>query len=720
MRRLFWFFTLLVLVLLAPRPAAAHATLVESDPAPNAVLAEAPAVARLRFSEPLEPSYSRVVLTSAESGPIATAPSRVDPADPYVLLLELPPLAEGVYSLQWRTLSTADGHTMTGMVPFVIGDPAAANAPLVLPPAPPDPLAAPPLSDVAARWLTLLGLTLALGGLCFRLLVWQPTTLDASGAALFERVARRIEIGGGLLALLGASGALLLASATAGGDALTFALRSRVGLLLALRIALIGLLALVLISRDRRRAGVGLVVGSAALLTLSLLSHSAVSQGRDLSGRLMTISAIGFDLAHLLATCAWIGGLAALLATLLAARRAATRRSGALTQLVAHFTGMATAAVIVLATTGTFAALRHLSAISELWTTTYGRALSVKLGLFGLLLAVGGFNRWWLHPRLARGPEAAGLRTLRRSVGFEIGLSVVLLATVGLLTASPPPETSVAQAEGLTQRTRAGNTYLVLQIVRNDTAGDIYALTAYGLPPGVEPEAVIRASMPAHSEEITELQLARVEPNRWGARGALLTMPGQWHLETILRARGMDDVRHTFIIDTSLAPSSTTPSAGAPLWAVLLTLALMLTALSQLPIARRWQGRFQSSALLMVALAFGAATVPYYLTRAAERTNPLSPTPEVLAAGKAIYERSCASCHGLSGRGDGPAAATLPGLPADFTIPHFATHTDAQVFEWIKNGKPGTAMPAFGDQLSEEEIWQVITYLRELYRQAQP
>lgn len=60
------------------------------------------------------------------------------------------------------------------------------------------------------------------------------------------------------------------------------------------------------------------------------------------------------------------------------------------------------------------------------------------------------------------------------------------------------------------------------------------------------------------------------------------------------------------------------------------------------------------------------------------------------------------------------------GLPADFTSAHFATHSDGELFRWIKGGKPGTAMPAFGDSLSEEQIWQTITYIRQLYVDAQP
>lgn len=710
---------LLTLLALLPHRVSAHATLVESDPPSNAIIADAPPTARLRFTEPLEPTYSRVVLASAESGPIATAPSRVDPDDPYMLLLDLPTLAEGVYALQWRTLSTVDGHTMTGTVPFVIGDPAAADAPLALPPAPPNPLVAPPMADMATRWLTLLGLSLAVGGLVFRVLIWRPEETIHAAATRFDARTRSIEIVGTALALAGALGALLVASTSAEANPLGFMVSSRVGLMLGLRLTLIMvLLAIVWTSATARLTG-GLIIGGGALLTISLLSHSASSPGAGFMNGLLTAIAIGFDWLHLLATSAWIGGLAALLPALAAARQArAAQRSRSLTQLVARFTGVATGAVVILAATGTFAALQHLSAVNELWTTAYGRALLIKLGLFGVLLLLGGFNRWWFHPRLAHSSERS-LRSLQRSVGAEIGVGIILLLTVGALTASTPARAAATQGPGTTHTARVGGVQLNLQVIRSDVAGDLYAVTAYGLPEDVQPEAVLRASMPAHHEDVQELKLERVEPNRWGARGALLNMPGAWNIETILRAPGMNDIRHTFIVDTATTQSGVPARAAAPLWIALVIVALVLTALSQLPIARLWQGRFQTSALLMVAAAFIATTVPYYFARATEQRNPLTDTPEVLAAGQTIYRQHCASCHGESGRGDGPVAATLPGLPADFTVPHFATHTDGEVFDWIQNGKPSTAMPAFGDQLSEEQIWQVVTYIRKIYQDAQ-
>lgn len=99
-------------------------------------------------------------------------------------------------------------------------------------------------------------------------------------------------------------------------------------------------------------------------------------------------------------------------------------------------------------------------------------------------------------------------------------------------------------------------------------------------------------------------------------------------------------------------------------------------------------------------------------------TDPALPAavPADLAltqAGETLYVAHCASCHGAQGRGDGPAAAGLQPPPADFRQ-HLqpGVHSDQQIFRWIQGGVAGTAMPAWGNQLSEAEIWQLVGYLR--------
>src|SRR5215218_1621356 len=106
---------------LAASPVAAHAFLESSDPAANAVLPTAPRSISLTFTEPLERSYSRAELFDETGTLVPGATSTVGP-QPRTMTVQIPPgLGNGTYSLLWRTLSTADGHTAQGYVPFTIG-----------------------------------------------------------------------------------------------------------------------------------------------------------------------------------------------------------------------------------------------------------------------------------------------------------------------------------------------------------------------------------------------------------------------------------------------------------------------------------------------------------------------------------------------------------------------------------------------------------------------
>lgn len=92
--------------------------------------------------------------------------------------------------------------------------------------------------------------------------------------------------------------------------------------------------------------------------------------------------------------------------------------------------------------------------------------------------------------------------------------------------------------------------------------------------------------------------------------------------------------------------------------------------------------------------------------------NPLASSPDVVAAGKSVYEERCEGCHGKSGNGDGPDAADLGIHPAKFSEMRASDESDGAWFWKIQTGKK--PMPKYGAKLSADKIWQVIRYVRTL------
>ena len=97
-------------------------------------------------------------------------------------------------------------------------------------------------------------------------------------------------------------------------------------------------------------------------------------------------------------------------------------------------------------------------------------------------------------------------------------------------------------------------------------------------------------------------------------------------------------------------------------------------------------------------------------------SNPLPRTRETVERGAKVYEGSCASCHGASGVGDGPAGRTLSPRPGNL-----AWLAQMPMVQWdsfmywtvAEGGAPfGSAMPAFKQGLSKDDIWAVIAYIQ--------
>jgi putative copper resistance protein D len=86
---------------------------------------------------------------------------------------------------------------------------------------------------------------------------------------------------------------------------------------------------------------------------------------------------------------------------------------------------------------------------------------------------------------------------------------------------------------------------------------------------------------------------------------------------------------------------------------------------------------------------------------------------EAVAAGRQTYQAKCAICHGARGRGDGPAAATLNPRPFDLIV-HVPQHAPGEIHYWISEGIAGTQMPAWKDQLSDTQRWELVRFLEAL------
>src|SRR5437762_2412266 len=99
---------------------------------------------------------------------------------------------------------------------------------------------------------------------------------------------------------------------------------------------------------------------------------------------------------------------------------------------------------------------------------------------------------------------------------------------------------------------------------------------------------------------------------------------------------------------------------------------------------------------------------------AAKVKNPVAATPESVAAGKQIFTRNCATCHGITAEG-GPGNDLIPAAPdlTDDKWDHGST--DGEIFDVIKNGvAPDFNMIPWKDKLKDPDVWNVVNYLRSI------
>ena len=92
--------------------------------------------------------------------------------------------------------------------------------------------------------------------------------------------------------------------------------------------------------------------------------------------------------------------------------------------------------------------------------------------------------------------------------------------------------------------------------------------------------------------------------------------------------------------------------------------------------------------------------------------NPVKADAESVQVGKNLYMKMCASCHGKTGKGDGPKARTLDTYSGDFTSAEFKNQADGELFYKTKMGRGD--MPKYENKIPDEDIWNLVNYMKSL------
>lgn len=595
--------------LLCTVPVAAHANLIHAEPGIGATVDRAPASLRLTFSEAPEPRYTQVQVLDTAKTRFDRGGVQVAPADPQTLTVPLASLSDGVYTVIWQTVSAVDGHDTAGSFAFIVG-----TGTLMGTTAPAQTVAFSPPStgDVVGKWAGYLAASVLVGALALWFLVWLPALGAISDRATRTRL---VAVMGQRLLTLAAVAATLLLVATLAGTtgqlvkgtrqslaaSLTlatlsdFLLTTRAGSIWLVRLALALLaLAVILPSAVRTLRGRaptaallvlpaygGIVIGANTLLATSFLSHAAATS-------LAPVLAVVMDWLHLLATSLWIGGLAGLVATVPLVIADPPGRA-VLRAAVGRFSDLALISVGVLTLTGLYAAWLHIASPTDLLTTDYGRALTLKLVLFGALIALGGVNLLWLRPRLARGDDSAGMSHRFTSViAVEVVTGIAVLVVAATLTSlAPSREVRAATVSPLAQTVVADD--LAITLTPSTLAPGPITYDASVSQKGTPLTDAVRVTFRFAARDLGVDETEAVAENGGGGHyrvtGPYTALPGTWQVRAIVRRTARDDASATFVlpIGGSLPPlstSSATPqvtraavvSGGAAMLVVVVTL----------------------------------------------------------------------------------------------------------------------------------------------------
>lgn len=507
----------ILVVLLAQSGAFAHAVLLSTAPSHNAVVEAAPQTVVLTFNEPVGAMAISLIAPNGVQRDLTDAAT--SGIDVEIVLPE--DLDQGTHVISWRVMS-ADGHPVGGTVPFSIGMPTGTPVNVVT--------ADPLLSGLiwGSKTALYLALFLGLGTAIFGAFVTplpDRAQLIASTAVCVGLAVAPLSVGLQGVDALGLGLAELFGNRPwQTGFSTPYGLTASL-LFFALLCAALSVMKPLGASRN-------LLAGAAWLITplaLVLSGHAGTADPQWLSRPAVFV--------HIGAILFWTGALVPLLLIL--------KQRADIAQPLTRFSALVPYAVAAILISGLSLGLLQMGRDASQWLSPYGYILLLKLGLLAIVLGLAVWNRFFLT-RPALNGEPASVRRMRKSIGAEIILMIVILGLVAGWRFTPPPRAlALIDSQPVsfhihTNRVMADIAIAPGQIGTNTTAiylsdGDFVA---------IEPlEVAISFTAPESGIEAIRATAQLQDDGFWHVDDITLPLSGEWQIDLEIRLSRFELIR---------------------------------------------------------------------------------------------------------------------------------------------------------------------------------
>jgi putative copper export protein/methionine-rich copper-binding protein CopC len=530
------------------------------------------------FGAAVDPAGATATVYSADHKVAAKGSLVKDPKSETTLMLAVPKLADGVYTVVWAVSKNAVGPA-TGSFAFAV-DPKA--APLKTVSSPKANFALRPVRNVLVAWVPWISIMVLVGALTLRFLVTGPSARRMADQTLGDEVLaatdRRL-VSVAAVSLLALVPATIVELAFSAGASKTFnyggiwklMTADGAGHLRFARLVAVALAAVIMIPTALRGAKASswrpkVMVGGLALGLVEMVARVAPSGVPANKPR--TISADLFTLGHIVSAGIWIGGLVGLVAIAIRKGVPVDGRRVFWPRAFRRFSFTAMSCVGVVTVSGLWLYWAHVADVSQMRSTLYGRTLTNKLVLVGLLLALGGFNQFWLKPHLEASGSGQGVtRLIDRHFRGVVAVEAVI--GLGVLFVVPYLSGSARNQEFQTKKADISRSVSV--------TGGAVRLTPSGLVPGLANYDVTLTGVAAKDVKLSFASTALGVPahdvaakslgdGKYRVSGMHTAMAGEWQVGVALDGAPAATFTLPVTAKAAALPKAPAPKIGATFW----------------------------------------------------------------------------------------------------------------------------------------------------------